>query len=63
MNAEEKAHLLIQEITKALRNGTRHYSMNGRLLPTVKAVLEELRDSGQIVFEPKGTEDGPSPRK
>ena len=50
---EEKARILIEEVTKAIENGTRHYrKSDGKLLTTTREVLEALRDEKEIIFEP-----------
>ena len=51
MTPEEKAHILIADIEAALARGTRHQSIHGRPLTTVKEVIEALLHDGEIKFE------------
>jgi hypothetical protein len=48
----EKAKLLIESISAALRNGIKHYSRSGEQLMTTKDVLKCLRDEGGFVIGP-----------
>jgi len=53
MNNDDKARLLIQETKNALARGTKHYNREGKLLTTVKEILECLVKEGEVFFEPK----------
>lgn len=51
---KEEALLVIEEITSALRRGTRHYrKSDNKLLTTAKEIIEALMLEGEIIFEPK----------
>ena len=50
----ENALVLIKEIDRALRSGTKHYrKSDGKLLLTAKEILRVLVDEKEIIFEPK----------
>jgi hypothetical protein len=51
MTALEKAHLLIDSVRRALADGIKHYSLDGRLLSTDKEILEALVADGEIRLE------------
>lgn len=49
---KEKAHVLIEAVRSALKNGVRHYDSKGRILKTEKEVLECLSKEGSVEIEP-----------
>lgn len=50
---EPVAVLLIQEVTKALDNGTLHFrKSDNKLLSTPLEIIETLVSEGEIIFEP-----------
>jgi hypothetical protein len=49
------AELLIAIVEAAIARGCRHYSENGELLATTRAVLECLQRDGFVTVEEPGT--------
>lgn len=49
---EELAVMLVVSIESALAHGTKHFSVDGKLLLTVIDVLVALKDDGEIFLEP-----------
>lgn len=57
MTALEQARLMIQEMRKALAQGTKHYDPEtGELLPDEASILNCLKEKGSVVFEPREKE-------
>ena len=52
LSTMEQGQLLIMETEDALACGTKHYDKDGRLLPTVHAIIMALSRDGSIDFEP-----------
>lgn len=50
LTKREKAELLIECISHALRAGVIHYNQAGIILPDVESVLLCLRDEGKVSF-------------
>jgi hypothetical protein len=50
--ADENARILLREITEALARGTKHYDASGKLLTTVKEIIECLLREGGVTFTP-----------
>jgi len=51
LDTMEQGQLLIMETEQALARGTKHYDKDGRLLPTVHAIIMALARDGSIEFE------------
>lgn len=49
---QQKAVLLANSIRRALKQGMRHYSNDGKPLETATEILETLRDEGSVIVLP-----------
>ena len=54
MDNMQRALLLISEINKALKSGTKHYNNAGKELTTIEEILVTLTKEGSVTFEPQG---------
>jgi hypothetical protein len=50
LSVEEKAWIFIEDMKRALKNGTKHYDIHGKLLETEREIAEALLKDGRITF-------------
>jgi hypothetical protein len=55
MSVEDDAMLIVQAVHMALKNGVRHWDVNGRELKTIVEVLEALKRDGEVTFDEPAT--------